>query len=234
MCISSPRTRLFIFLRVYSFSLFSEKWTSDRTTLLIKIRRENDSFFKMPHKKIKAWKRIYNEFRKLEPDLPFNEIDLSDKWRNLLQTYRKNKDKSKRSGAGAVNWEFFDPMDDFLGTKDSADPSPIQVVESSLFTKPVTSPLKRVRPQGSPMKRGMPVKKNWLHKYVMRKEEREEEAAMKAQEKELKDEERERRAEEREERALTLLEKFVTIFDRATTSRQEKNSSQEESPNLKE
>ncbi|KAK1159908.1 hypothetical protein AOXY_G21355, partial [Acipenser oxyrinchus oxyrinchus] len=54
------------------------------------------------------------------------------KWKNLLSTYRKNKDRMKSSGNQAVHWEFFQDMDEVLGTKASNNPSNNLLVSSLL------------------------------------------------------------------------------------------------------
>lgn len=80
-------------------------------------------------KKIRLWKQISNTINKTA-SINSTATICDTKYRNLLATYRKNKEKQKSTGAGAVKWDYFDIMDNVLGGKASSCPPTEDICDS--------------------------------------------------------------------------------------------------------
>ncbi|XP_061556927.1 uncharacterized protein si:dkey-66i24.7 isoform X2 [Phycodurus eques] len=103
-------------------------WTVQATWHLINTRLEMDQAFEQPVcKKKKLWEtvaervnaRLREEAREAaDVGVKAHECDL--KWRNMLNTYRKNAERAKRLGDAAVHWEFFGAMRRVLGREAQA------------------------------------------------------------------------------------------------------------------
>lgn len=48
--------------------------------------------------------------------------DCDEKWRRLKTQHRKYHDKALQSGRGAIKWQFYDMMDEFLGKEQALSP----------------------------------------------------------------------------------------------------------------
>ncbi|CAH1995208.1 unnamed protein product [Acanthoscelides obtectus] len=107
-------------------------WTSSAVKLLLDLRLGKEEEFNKPVcRKMKLWKQIADEMNKIGK---YNVCgnDCYGKYRNLLQTYRQNKEKRlKRTGESQITWEFFEIMDRVLGNKASSMPPP-QSLSSSI------------------------------------------------------------------------------------------------------
>jgi len=82
-----------------------------------------DNEFQRPTcKKSKLWSAVA---RKLAETGGYgvSGSDCDEKWRNLQATYKRNKDKKGTSGHKAVTWEYYELMDEVLGSKASIQPS---------------------------------------------------------------------------------------------------------------
>ena len=55
------------------------------------------------------------------------------KWRNLMGTYKKNKEKVEKTGDDSVAWEFFKAMDEIVG-EDFSLPTPSNLSSSTQLT----------------------------------------------------------------------------------------------------
>uniref|UniRef100_A0A3Q3ALC6 Si:dkey-66i24.7 n=1 Tax=Kryptolebias marmoratus TaxID=37003 RepID=A0A3Q3ALC6_KRYMA len=96
-------------------------WRLQATWHLVSTRLEMDQAFDQPVcKKKKLWELVAEKVNaKLRGSgvtgvtVRAYECDL--KWRNMLATYRKNAERSKRLGAASVHWEFFRTMHEVLG-----------------------------------------------------------------------------------------------------------------------
>ncbi|CAH2017586.1 unnamed protein product [Acanthoscelides obtectus] len=91
-------------------------WTSGAVKLLLDLRLGKEPVCR----KMKLWKQIADEMNKIGK---YNVCgnDCYGKYRNLLQTYRQNKEKRlKRTGESQIRWEFFEIMDRVLGNKASS------------------------------------------------------------------------------------------------------------------
>lgn len=72
-------------------------------------------------KKNKLWLHIGESMSK--EGFNVSATDCHMKYRNLLQTYRTNKEKRlKSTGESSIKWEFFDLFDSVLGSKASTIP----------------------------------------------------------------------------------------------------------------
>lgn len=82
-------------------------------------------------KKNKLWAQIVTKMNQIGK----YEVDWEEchaKYRNLLQTYKNNKDKRlKNSGESSITWEFFDLFDSVLGCKASTSP-PNEMLSTSM------------------------------------------------------------------------------------------------------
>jgi hypothetical protein len=105
-------------------------WSASATRLLITNRHGADNDFQRPRcKKTKIWKQIAKQMAVTGGyNVTGNECD--DKWRSLVFTYKRNKDKKNTSGHESVSWEFFSAMDEVLGDKASVEPPSAQLVSS--------------------------------------------------------------------------------------------------------
>lgn len=73
-------------------------------------------------KKNKFWEDISAEMKKKKYNYTAQECHA--KYRNLLQTYKLNKEKRlKSTGESKITWEFFDQFDEVLGCKSSTSPA---------------------------------------------------------------------------------------------------------------
>lgn len=86
------------------------------------------------------WDRVVDEFAQHGyPGLSWDT--LRKKWYRLLETYRKKKDKANKSGAGAVQWEWFQALDQVLGKDPNITPvSTVSTTPRSLDPIQVTFP----------------------------------------------------------------------------------------------
>jgi len=73
---------------------------------------------------------------------------MRQKWRNLIQTFRKLSDKKKKTGRGAVHWKFYEAMQ--MATKDSASIQPGANVLVSSMQDQVQVPTMPDTPEKSP------------------------------------------------------------------------------------
>ncbi|KAM9472405.1 uncharacterized protein ACWYII_007713 [Salvelinus alpinus] len=96
-------------------------WTLQATWQLVQTRLEMDQDFDQPVcKKKKLWEtvaeRVTAKLRAAgSTDVTVKAYECDLKWRNMLATYRKNAERSKRLGAQSVHWEFFKAMHEVLG-----------------------------------------------------------------------------------------------------------------------
>lgn len=63
---------------------------------------------------------MFNEIAGKFSNFGYNNIDgcqCDEKWRSLKRSYMKIKDNMAKSGAGRIRFEFFQEMDDVLGSK---------------------------------------------------------------------------------------------------------------------
>lgn len=96
-------------------------WTLQATWHLVSTRLDMDQAFDQPVcKKKKLWEQVAEKVNaKLRgsgvTDVTVRAYECDLKWRNMLATYRKNAERSKRLGAAGVHWEFFKAMHEVLG-----------------------------------------------------------------------------------------------------------------------
>ncbi|KAJ4428639.1 hypothetical protein ANN_24684 [Periplaneta americana] len=114
-------------------------WTTASTLLLIRVREEVDPEFQKPKcKKNKLWNVVRD--RMCTSNYNVSAIECDRKWRNLLTTYKRRKDTSRKSGEGALPfWEFEATMDAFMGDKPNIEPPRSHLV-STLPQTDHTSP----------------------------------------------------------------------------------------------
>lgn len=100
------------------------KWSDSSIKLLLNCRLGQEAKFNMPLcKKSKLWDQIATEMKKVG-DYNVSGNDCNNKYRNLLTTYRHNKDKRlKLTGESKITWEYFNLFDETLGAKQSSTPS---------------------------------------------------------------------------------------------------------------
>jgi len=147
-----------------------------------------DNEFQRPTcKKSKLWSAVA---RKLEETGGYgvSGSDCDEKWRNLQATYKRNKDKKGTSGHKAVTWEYYELMDEVLGSKASIQPSSAQLFSSlpSLITShpqssQVTDPpnVTVTEPEPQPCSSSQPVASkrrakysDWIDVYSQQQEKR--------------------------------------------------------------
>lgn len=115
-------------------------WTKENIKLLLNIRFELNSQFESPKcKKNKLWMQVASQMGEIGKfNITWEEC--YGKYRNLLQTYRANKEKRlKKTGESSITWEFFDLFDEVLGHKASTYPQDsilsTSIVEESTISK---------------------------------------------------------------------------------------------------
>ncbi|KAI5711154.1 hypothetical protein M8J75_014621 [Diaphorina citri] len=89
------------------------QWAPDAIRLLLNLRFEKDEDFQNPHsKKAMLWdeisKRMQNEDYHVTGHMCYS------KYRTLLHTYRRVKEKQVRTGYAFTRWEFFELMDSHI------------------------------------------------------------------------------------------------------------------------
>ena len=96
-------------------------WNTSTINLLLDTRLEMEKEFNRPStQKKKLWEKISAKFKDYGYWVSSNE--LNDKYRNLLATYRSNKERRRRTGEGTIKWEFFKKFDSVIGNKASVMP----------------------------------------------------------------------------------------------------------------
>ncbi|XP_053707136.1 uncharacterized protein si:dkey-66i24.7 isoform X1 [Synchiropus splendidus] len=122
-------------------------WTLQATWHLVNMRLEMEQAFDQPVcKKKKLWDVVSDKVNaKLSESsdtsvaVSAHECDL--KWRNLLATYRKNRERVKKLGVAAVHWPFFKAMHQVLGrSRDQPQHKVEQAVTSKRFTPILPTP----------------------------------------------------------------------------------------------
>lgn len=124
-------------------------WKDKNTALLISTRLEMDSSFQNPTKtKAKLWDNVAHAMKKVSPSLPVTGNMCDQKWRNLMSTYKKILQKSNGTGQEATNWQFFNVLNEALGTRSNIKPSPNLIGSSMMETtqKEDVDPNKQVLP----------------------------------------------------------------------------------------
>lgn len=72
--------------------------------------------------KAALWQTIANKIKKNNYDCTAKHCD--EKWRRLLTRFRQVNDASKRSGNGAVKWQYYDLMQDAMSSVSKQTISP--------------------------------------------------------------------------------------------------------------
>ena len=136
---------------VCCFSAFEPdmQWSDDRVKLLIDtLASYRQEFDKPKCKKAKIWKKIADTMKTQCPNLQLTGSECDRKWRNLIQTFRKQSDKKKKTGRGAVHWKFYKAMQ--MATKDRASIQPDANVLVSSMQDQVQVPTTPDTPEKSP------------------------------------------------------------------------------------
>lgn len=111
---------------------YSHRWTSEAIKLLLDTRLSMEEKFSNPTcKKNKLWDQISKRMFEIGK-YTVSGTDCYGKYRNLLQTYRHNKEKRlKTTGESKITWEYFETFDQILGNKASSMP-PMNILSSSI------------------------------------------------------------------------------------------------------
>ncbi|XP_023237579.1 uncharacterized protein LOC111636531 [Centruroides sculpturatus] len=104
-------------------------WTDAIIKLLISERLALEEQFGKPGNKKKLWMKIHSKLVSQGYNLTAEDCDM--KWRNLIATYRKNKDRARKSGEGCITWPYFQVLDEKYGYKTNISP-PAETLLSSL------------------------------------------------------------------------------------------------------
>lgn len=110
------------------------KWTDKSIKLLITLRFKRDGKFIKPNcKKNKLWTQLAKDmFDKGRYHVSGLECD--QKFRNLMQTFKKNKNKQKTSGESSIVWPYFKVFNDFFGNKICISP-PKEILGSTMISQ---------------------------------------------------------------------------------------------------
>jgi len=91
--------------------------------LLINTRFGMDDDFRKPISKTKLWNKVADVLNK-QKNYSVSGSICDAKWRNLLVTYRRNKDKARnKTGESAITWPYFQLFNDELGNRDNISPA---------------------------------------------------------------------------------------------------------------
>lgn len=105
-------------------------WTTKAIKLLIENRGALEHEFNNNKKNHKIWEKISNILK--ENDIVVSGPNCNTKFRNLMATFKDNVQRAKKSGEGAINWEYYLLMKQYFGKKDSVTPNYKTLLESSL------------------------------------------------------------------------------------------------------
>ena len=105
------------------------RWSSIETRTLILSYQEHAEALtqaKSPQRKKAIWQTMLQAFRGSCQD---NAIEsektlahLKEKWKSLVNKYKKIKDNNKATGRGRESFDFFEELDSFLGCRDNISP----------------------------------------------------------------------------------------------------------------
>ena len=114
-------------------------WSSTETRTLIFSYREHAEALaraKSPQRKKAIWQTILQAFKESCQDNGIESektlTQLKEKWKSLVDKYKKIKDNNKATGRGRESFEFFEELDSFLGCRDKI--SPRYMCETDIFT----------------------------------------------------------------------------------------------------
>ncbi|XP_065559397.1 uncharacterized protein LOC136026605 isoform X2 [Artemia franciscana] len=113
-----------------------QKWDSTAVTALLNVCQEQEKTNKyMDHK---FWKHISENLA--ENGFPISAVQCKSKYENLKKQFKLQKLKAERSGEGQVKWEYFELMNNFMGSKPEIEPV-ATASSSGLFTSKSTKRL---------------------------------------------------------------------------------------------
>ena len=105
------------------------RWSSIETKTLILSYQEHAEALtraKSPQRKKAIWQTILQAFRESCQDNAIESektlTQLKEKWKSLVDKYKKVKDNNKATGRGRESFEFFKELDSFLGCRDKISP----------------------------------------------------------------------------------------------------------------
>lgn len=105
------------------------RWSSIETKTLILSYQEHAEALtraKSPQRKRVIWQTILQAFRESCQDNAIESektlTQLKEKWKSLVEKYKKIKDNNKSTGRGRESFEFFEELDSFLGCRDKISP----------------------------------------------------------------------------------------------------------------
>ena len=115
------------------------RWSSTETRTLILSYQEHAEALaraKSPQRKKAIWQTIQQAFKESCQDNGIESektlTQLKEKWKSLVDKYKKIKDNNKATGRGRESFEFFEELDSFLGCRDKI--SPRYMCETDIFT----------------------------------------------------------------------------------------------------
>ncbi|RXG53921.1 hypothetical protein Avbf_07957 [Armadillidium vulgare] len=111
-----------------------KKWTHEITQLMLSTIADYKSDFMFASKKKRVFIRVKNKL--LEYGHSFNVSEISKKYSNLIQTYRRQKEK-RNKGEESQNWIYFDIIDEIVGNNYGSSPKPKKHISSSLLPEKI-------------------------------------------------------------------------------------------------
>uniref|UniRef100_A0A8D8TKG3 Trihelix transcription factor GT-4 n=1 Tax=Cacopsylla melanoneura TaxID=428564 RepID=A0A8D8TKG3_9HEMI len=84
-----------------------DMWTTQNIRKLLTLRLERDGLFNRPKNRSILWRQISEEL--LKQNVCATPTQCAQKFRNLLTTYRNNKQKVRSTGEG-VKWVFYEQI----------------------------------------------------------------------------------------------------------------------------
>lgn len=108
----------------------STKWTDDSIKLLLSLVDEKKVHLPSADKKKRElWEEITADMCEVGYRYTWNAV--SKKWFNLLDTYKKIKERRKKTGMERITWLYFEQFDELLGTTENKLPPSITFCSTS-------------------------------------------------------------------------------------------------------
>jgi len=108
----------------FLFYFFIDQWPVAAIKLLISIRGSMSTDFDKIKKGSKSCTLANNCQQNKKNNYDCTAKHCDEKWRRLLTRFRQVNDASKRSGNGAVKWQYYDLMQDAMSSVSKQTISP--------------------------------------------------------------------------------------------------------------
>ncbi|XP_073832438.1 uncharacterized protein isoform X2 [Musca autumnalis] len=113
----------------------NKKWTHERKKLMLDIRlKYQPDFVAKKIKHLHLWDQITKEIKLVDKEFPFDKNEVESRFKNLVQSYNRIKQRFQGCDVVETNWEFFDTLDKVFGSCNTNNKS-----DNTLMSKTDTS-----------------------------------------------------------------------------------------------